>query len=152
MNKSVKTVTVYLFKGDEVLLLYRNKKDNDLNKGKYIGVGGHIENNESPIEAAIRETKEETGLEVNSLDYRCLVEFHYDDFVEEMHVYTSNDYQGELIDCDEGQLSWQKVHNLDEIPMWEGDKYFLKPILEGRDFFKIRLIYLKNRLMEHKIF
>ena len=147
----IRTVTVYIFKDDEVLLLFRNKKKIDINKGKYIGVGGHIEEGETPIEAAEREVKEETGFEVNNLEYRCHVEFHYDNFEEEMHVFTTKEFYGEMIKCDEGDLSWQKVADLDEIPMWEGDKYFLKPILKGEGFFELTLRYIKDKLIEHKI-
>ena len=116
----IRTVTVYIFKDDEVLLLFRNKKKIDINKGKYIGVGGHIEEGETPIEAAEREVKEETGFEVNNLEYRCHVEFHYDNFEEEMHVFTTKEFSGEMIKCDEGDLSWQKTSELMNIPMWEG--------------------------------
>ena len=147
----IRTVTVYIFKDDEVLLLFRNKKKIDINKGKYIGVGGHIEEGETPIEAAEREVKEETGFEVNNLEYRCHVEFHYDNFEEEMHVFTTKEFSGEMIKCDEGDLSWQKTSELMNIPMWEGDKYFLKPIMDNHPFFKMRLKYINDILIEHKM-
>lgn len=147
----IRTVTVYIFKDDEVLLLFRNKKKIDINKGKYIGIGGHIEEGETPIEAAEREVKEETGFEVNNLEYRCLVEFHYDNFEEEMHVFTTKEFSGEMIKCDEGDLSWQKTSELMNIPMWEGDKYFLKPIMDNHPFFKMRLKYINDELIEHKM-
>ena len=151
MNDIIKTVTVYLLRCDEILLLYRNKKQNDINKNKFIGVGGHIEEGETPLFAAEREVLEETGLKVNNLKYRALVHFSYDDFKEDMHIYTSTDFIGEMIKCDEGDLSWQNVDDLDDIPMWEGDKYFLKPILKGEGFFELTLRYIKDELIEHKI-
>ena len=151
MNDIIKTVTVYLLRGDEILLLYRNKKQNDINKNKYIGVGGHIEEGETPLFAAKREVFEETGLKVNNLKYRALVHFSYDDFKEDMHIYTSTDFIGEMIKCDEGDLSWQKTSELMNIPMWEGDKYFLKPIMDNHPFFKMRLKYINDELIEHKM-
>ena len=145
------TVVCYLFKKDEVLLLYRNKKKNDINKHKYIGVGGHVEIDETPSEAAIREVEEETGLKVKKLDRRAIVYFNYDGVVEEMHVFTSKKFTGKIIECDEGELSWQKVADLGRIPMWEGDKYFLEPILKGEKFFELVLRYQRGKLIEHRL-
>ena len=105
MNKTKETVLAYIEKDNSYLMLLRNKKKHDINANKYIGVGGHLEQGESPLDALYREIKEETGLEVIKYEYRGLIYFNYDDISELMHLYIVNDFKGELIECDEGTLS-----------------------------------------------
>ncbi|MBP5173487.1 MAG: NUDIX domain-containing protein, partial [Clostridia bacterium] len=69
------TVLCYISRGDSYLLLYRNKKENDENEGKWIGIGGRIEEGESPEDCLIREVREETGLQLDGYRYRGLVTF-----------------------------------------------------------------------------
>lgn len=94
----------YLKKDEQYLLLFRNKKKNDYNKGKWIGVGGGLENNETPDECAIREVKEETGLDVHNLKCAGEVDFIYDGYFEKMYIYEITDFSGDIIDCNEGEL------------------------------------------------
>ena len=102
------TTTCYIEKDDKYLMLHRIKKENDINEGKWIGVGGHVEEGESPTEAIIREVKEETGLILNSCKLRGVLTFVQNKtFTEYIFLYTSDDYSGELIEeCDEGVLGW----------------------------------------------
>ena len=144
------TVLAYIEKDDSYLMLLRNKKKHDINANKYIGVGGHLEQGESPLDALYREIKEETGLEVIKYEYRGLIHFHYDDIYELMHLYIVNDFKGELIECDEGTLSWIKKSDLFSLELWEGDKIFLKKLLDNSPFFELELNYLKDKLMSHK--
>ena len=95
----------YLKKDDNYLLLFRNKKKNDYNKGKWIGVGGGLEGKETPDECAIREVKEETGLDVHSLKCAGEVDFIYDGYFEKMYIYEITDYNGDLIDCNEANYA-----------------------------------------------
>ncbi len=129
-----KTTLCYIFKEDKVLLLYRNKKENDANEGKWIGVGGKLEEGETPEECMKREVFEETGLSVTKYHFHGVIRFvseMWDE--EEMNLYSVTKYSGEIISsCDEGRLEWIDVDKVFELPMWEGDKYFLKPLLEGR--------------------
>ena len=145
-----KTVLVYIQKDDSYLMLYRNKKEKDYNKGKWIGIGGHIEVGESKEDAAYREVKEETGLTLLNLEYRGDVIFANEDFEEIMYVFYSNKFEGELIDCNEGELRFIKIDDLDKINMWEGDKYFLDLIKKNKSEFLLKLIYEKDKLVSHE--
>ena len=143
-----KTVLCYLNKGDSYLMLYRNKKENDINKGKYIGIGGHIEKDETKEQALIREVKEETGLLINQYEYRGELIFINDDYEEIMYLYTSSDFSGQLIDCDEGELIWIDKKNLPSLNIWEGDRYFLEPLFSSDRFIKMTLRYSGDKLIE----
>ena len=142
------TVMIYLEKDNQYLMLYRNKKKKDINKNKYIGVGGHVEKGETPDEAVVREVKEETGLDLLSFNKRGLVYFVLNGYEEEMYIYTSLDFKGELIECNEGELSWIDKDNVISLPIWEGDKYFLKHLLEDEKYFEMRLVYENDKLIE----
>ena len=138
------TVLIYLEKNDEYLLLYRNKKNNDMNKGKYIGIGGKVEVGETVFDALKREVKEETNLDLCSYEYKGIVYFHNDDFHEAMHLFTSIDFKGQIKECDEGTLHWVKKDKIMSLPMWEGDKIFFDYIKNNEPFFKLDLYYKKD--------
>ena len=136
---------VHIIQDGKYLMMHRVKKKNDVNKDKWIGVGGHFEYGESPDECLLREVKEETGLTL--LDYRMrgIVTFVYgEDVVEYMHVYTSDAFEGELIECDEGELVWVPIDEVLNLPIWEGDKIFLKLLKEDAPFFSLKLVYDTN--------
>lgn len=132
-------------------MLYRNKKEKDINKGKYVGIGGHVEKNESPNEAVIREVKEETWLNLLSFKERGIVYFVLNDYQEEMFLYTSNNFDGELIECNESDLLWVEKEKLLSLNMWEGDKYFLNYLLNDLGYFKMRLIYQDDVLVKYEL-
>jgi len=142
----VETVLCYLIKDDSYLMLYRNKRENDMNAGKYIGIGGHLEKGETKEEACIREIKEETGLTVNRLDYHGKVEFQNDNYKELMYLFTSDDFSGELIECNEGTLCFVKIDNVLDLNIWEGDKLFL-PKLKTNEMINMKVVY-KNGIFE----
>lgn len=148
MNKE--TVLCYIEKEHQFLMLFRNKKKEDINKGKYIGIGGHIEPYETKEEALIREVKEETGLTLLSYQYRGKILFQSDEFVEIMHLFTSSEFIGELIDCDEGELHWINIKDILSYPHWEGDEYFLKKLINNEPYFEMSLIYQNYILKEVK--
>ena len=141
------TVLCYLYKDHSYLMLYRNKKKNDINQGKYVGIGGHLEPHESKEEALIREVKEETGLTLHSFNYRGELIFINGDYQEVMYLYLSKDFSGSLITCDEGELKWIDEKELLSLNMWEGDKYFLEPLINTNEFIKMTLIYDKDTLV-----
>lgn len=135
----------YIKRDDSILMLHRVKKKNDINKGKWIGVGGHFEDGESPEECLIREVLEETGLKLASYKFRAIITFiYYKDITEYMHLYTADEFFGEMIECDEGNLSWVPKSKLLDLELWDGDKIFLKLLDERDDFFSLKLIYDKN--------
>ena len=144
------TVLAYIEKDNSYLMLLRNKKKHDINANKYIGVGGHLEKGETPVDALYREIKEETGLDVISYEYRGLIHFHYDDIYELMHLYVVSDFKGELIECNEGTLSWVKRSDIFSLDLWEGDKIFLKKLLNNDPYFELELNYLKDKLISYK--
>jgi 8-oxo-dGTP diphosphatase len=144
------SVLCYIEKDEKYLMLYRNKKNNDCNGGKWIGVGGKIEENESPDEALVREVKEETGLTLTRSAFRGIVTFVSDTWEGEyMYVYTADGFEGEICDCDEGELHWVEKNKLFSLPMWEGDRVFLKYLLtDSRDIFRLKLVYRADELIE----
>lgn len=150
MNIKKETVLAYIEKDNSYLMLLRNKKKHDINANKWIGVGGHLENNETPELALIREIKEETGLDVISYSKKGLIHFNYDDISELMHLYIVNDFKGELIECDEGTLKWIKKCDLFSLELWEGDKIFLKKLLNNEPYFELELNYLKDKLISYR--
>ena len=128
-------------------MLHRIKKENDVNKDKWIGVGGGFMENESPADCAKRETFEETGLKLGVLKLRCLVTFVIEGGeCEQMFVFTTTDFSGSIKkDCNEGELEWIEKNRLYDMDIWEGDKIFLKRI-ENPDepFFTLKLVYDKK--------
>lgn len=146
------TTLCYIEKDDKYLMLHRVKKENDLNHDKWIGVGGKFEKDETPEECLLREVKEETGLNLTKYDYRGLITFISDQWeTEYMHLYTAHEYEGELIECDEGELVWVPKWELENLKLWEGDKIFLKRLEESRSFFTLKLRYEGEKLVESRI-
>lgn len=137
-------------------MIHRTKKKNDPNAGKYIGVGGHFEEGESPEDCICREVLEETGLTLLSLSYRGIVTFVSDQWeTEYVHVFTSNRFEGNLHPCDEGELRWIERKKLFDYPMWEGDAVFLRLIEKNAPFFSLKLTYegdvLKNAVLNREV-
>ncbi len=148
MNKSELTTLCYIEKDNAYLMMHRVKKKNDINKDKYIGVGGHIEHGESPEDCILREIKEETGLEAKNIRLRGLLSFVIDDYDEYSFLYTCDDYSGELKDCDEGELVWVDKDKINDLPLWEGDKIFFDLLNKRADFFSLKLVYINNELTD----
>ncbi len=143
------TTLCYIEKDDKYLMMHRIKKKNDINQDKWIGVGGHFEEGESPEECLLREVKEETGLTLKSYRFRGIVTFLCDRWeTEYMCLYTATDYEGELTDCDEGALEWVPKSEVEQLPIWEGDKVFFRLLREEAPFFSLKLRYEKDTLVE----
>ena len=139
------TTLCYIEKDGKYLMLYRNKLKDDPNKGKWLGIGGKLEQGETPDQAAVREVYEETGLKLKGNNYRGIVNFISDIYPDEaMHLYYSSDFEGEVKECDEGELKWIEKDKLHTLPMWEGDKIFLNLIEEDIPFFRLTLRYNKD--------
>ena len=142
------TTLCYLERGEEYLLLHRTKKENDLNHDKWMGVGGHFEEGESPEDCMKREVWEETGLIVTSYRYRGIVTFVSAGYSEYMHLFTANAWSGAERACDEGDLQWMNKREFAKLPMWEGDKIFLSLLEQDIPFFSLKLVYEKERLTQ----
>lgn len=123
-------------------MLYRNKKKNDLNAGKYVGLGGKFEDGESPYDCVIREVFEESGLSIKSPEYRGLVTFVSNIYeTEQMHLFVAKDFVGDVLPCNEGELRWVAKEEVCRLALWEGDKIFLRLLDSNSPFFCLKLVY-----------
>ena len=143
------TTLCYITRGDEVLMLHRIKKKNDINHDKWIGIGGKFEGTEAPEECLLREAKEETGLTLEQWQCRGVVTFLTDDPAEGefMYLFTADQFSGELKVCDEGDLQWVKRDFLNALPKWEGDQIFLDLLWQDAPFFLLTLRYSGDKLL-----
>ena len=142
-----RTTLCYLEREGRWLMLHRTKKEHDANHDKWIGIGGHVESGESPMDCILREAKEETGLTL--LDCRCrgLVHFRSDAYPDEdMHLYSATRWEGRLRTCNEGDLEWVEKDRVLSLPLWEGDKVFLKLLDSGAPYFDLTLEYRGDAL------
>lgn len=143
------TTLCYITRGDQVLMLHRVKKENDINHDKWIGVGGKLEEGESPEECLLREAEEETGLTLTRWKCRGVVTFCQEGSEGEyMYLFTADGFDGQLRECDEGDLQWIPWQMLDALPKWEGDRIFLDLLRQGAPFFLLTLRYRGDRLVE----
>ena len=140
--RAVNSTLVYIERGGKYLMLHRTKKENDLNRDKWIGVGGKFEDGEAPEDCALREAREETGLTLTRWRYRGVVTFVSDVYeTEYMHLFTADAWTGELKACDEGELDWIEKSRLLSLKLWEGDKLFLRLLDSDEPFFSLKLRY-----------
>ena len=139
----------YITRGEEVLMLHRVKKKNDINKDKWIGIGGKFEQEESPDECLLREAKEETGLTLTNWRCRGVVTFLNNQCDGEyMYLFTADGFEGQMKECDEGDLQWVSRGFLYSLPMWKGDRIFLDLLWQDAPFFLLTLRYDGDRLVE----
>ncbi len=149
MEKSPLTTLCYMEKDDKYLMMHRVKKQKDVNKDKWIGIGGHFEAGESPEECLLREVKEETGLTLTGFSFRGIVTFSAVGWpTEYMCLYTSEQFEGTLTECSEGKLEWVRKDALMGLNLWEGDKIFLRLLMENAPFFSLKLRYDGDTLTE----
>lgn len=162
MRQDNLTTLCYIIKGEppyeEVLFMCRNRRKNDINSGKWLGIGGHFEKNESPQECIVREIHEETGLtfaDLSDIRERGIITFVSDnEYCEYMHVFTAhltsnkNPCPG---NCDEGELEWINSADIETLPLWEGD-LIMFDCLKRPSFFDLKLFYENNKLMSHILY
>ena len=144
------TTLCYIEKDNKYLMLHRVKKENDLNRDKWVGIGGKFLYGESPEECILRETLEETGLTLTDLQYRGIVTFVSDQWGGEyMHLFSAYNFTGELKECSEGNLEWVKKEFVENLPIWQGDKIFLRLIASTQTpFFSLKLEYKGEQLIK----
>lgn len=148
----INTTLLYIERGDEYLMLHRTKKENDLNRDKWVGIGGKFEDRESPEDCVKREAMEETGLILTDYRYRGLVTFVSDKWpTEYMHLFTATGFQGNIGVCDEGELDWIGKRELRSLALWEGDKIFLDLLESGAPFFSLKLVYEGEKLIDAQL-
>lgn len=143
------TTLCYIENEDSFLMLHRTKKEKDMNKDKWIGVGGKLEESESPDDCLLREVREETSLCLRSFRMRGILTFVSDEWeTEYIFLYTSDQYEGEIGSCAEGDLRWVKKEEIEKLNLWEGDKIFLRLLREEHPFFSLKLCYSGDVLKE----
>lgn len=150
--KNKLTTLCYIEQDDCYLMLHRIRKKDDANAGKWIGVGGHFEEGESPEECLLREVYEETGLKLTTYKLRGIITFVSDEWGSEyMHLYTADGFEGDLAEamknCNEGVLKWIPKKDIFNLALWEGDKIFLKLLLEKENIFSLKLEYQGDKLV-----
>jgi 8-oxo-dGTP diphosphatase len=145
---SMKNTTLcYLERDGKYLMLHRVKKENDMNRDKWLGIGGKFEPGESPEDCALREIREETGLTITDWEYRGIVTFVSEEFgTEWMHLFWSDSFTGTLTDCDEGELAWIGKRELLTKELWQGDRIFLELLEQRVPFFSLKLCYRGDTL------
>ena len=143
------TTLCYIERDGAYLMLHRVKKEHDENRDKWIGVGGKFEDKESPEDCLLREVREETGLTLTRYAYRGIVTFVSDLWpTEYMHLFTADGFTGDLRACDEGDLEWVPKERIAALPIWAGDKIFLRLLTEDVPFFSLKLCYEGERLVQ----
>ncbi len=142
----------YVFDGNKVLMLNRNKRLEDMHKGKWNGLGGKFNDGETPEECVIREVEEESGLKISNPSLKGFITFpsfdEWDDWY--VFVFTANDFSGELIDSNEGELDWIEWDKVPNLPLWDGDRYFLE-WLHQNNFFSAKFIYEDSEYKSHSV-
>ena len=147
------TTLCYIEKNDSYLMMHRVKKENDINQDKWVGVGGKLEAGESPEDCLLREVREETGLALKQFQYRGIITFISNQWgTEYMHLFTATEYEGEIKECDEGNLEWVPKARIEELHLWEGDKIFFRLLEENAGFFSLKLCYQDDNLVSHEIY
>lgn len=153
MNDSkILTTLCYIEQDDKYLMLHRTAKQNDINEGKWIGVGGHFKEGESPEECLLREVKEETGIVLTSYRLRGVITFLQEGWgYEYMFLYTADGFEGTLDEtamknCNEGTLAWIPKSEISKLNLWEGDRIFLKLLSEDKGMFSMKLTYQGDEL------
>ena len=145
----INTTLCYIEKDGCYLMLHRVKKKNDINHDKWIGIGGKFEDKESPEDCLQREVKEETGLTLTQWRYGGIVTFINDNYdTEFMHLFTADAFTGSLIECNEGDLEWVPIDKVLDLPIWEGDKIFLKLLQDRAPFFSLKVVYAGDTLVQ----
>lgn len=147
--KSNMTTLCYIEREGQYLMMHRVKKEKDINRDKWVGVGGHFEDNESPEECLLREVSEETGLKLLNYRLRGVITFISDRWqTEYMFLYTADSFEGQIGKCDEGNLEWVDKDTVYELPIWEGDKIFFRLLEQEVPFFSLKLRYIGEELVE----
>ena len=143
----------YIEKDGRYLMLHRNKdKKNDVNDGKWIGVGGKLLSGESSDECVCREVYEETGFVLDDYMLRGILTFSSQGWEDEyIFVYTASRYHGDQIECPEGELKWIEFSEVFSLNLWEGDRIFLKLLMKDSPMFSIKLSYEQDRLVDSSV-
>ena len=145
------TTLCYVDDGNSLLMLHRTKKQDDINEGKWIGIGGHMQEGESPEDCILRETREETGCQLLGPTFRGIVTFVYRNVTEYMFLFTASGLSGEPTECDEGELAWIPKDRVLDLELWQGDRIFLALLADGAPFFSLKLVYADDDSLQKAV-
>ena len=141
----------YIQKDNKTLMLLRNKKEKDMHKGKWNGLGGKFEEGETPEECVIREVKEESGLKIKNPTLKGFITFpSFNNQTWRVFVFVAKEFEGKLIESDEGDLKWIKNEEVLNLNLNEGDKIFMK-WLNKKEFFSAKLIYEDKKFKDYEV-
>jgi len=142
----------YVFNGNKVLMINRNKRKDDMHLGKWNGLGGKFNPGETPEECVIREVYEESGLLIKNPVLKGFITFPSFDEEDDWYVFvfTANEFSGNLKDSDEGELEWIDWERITDLPLWEGDKFFIEWLNQDR-FFSAKFIYKNSNYITHSV-
>lgn len=152
IDKVKETTLCFIVKDNKVLMMHRNKKKKDVHKNKYNGLGGRVERGESKKDCLLREVKEEAGVILTNYNYVGKVrfkDFGYKKGQQIMYCYVAYDYQNEIGDCNEGDLHWIDKDQVLNLPLWEGDQYFIMNIINNIKFDGY-IEYKGDQVVNHK--
>ena len=143
---------VYVKHKGRTLMLHRVKKEQDYHEGKWNGLGGKLEPGETPEECAIREVKEESGLDIENPHLKGIITFPMFDEIDDWYVYvlTATEFSGSLIDSPEGNLEWIEDGKLKDLNLWDGDYTFMEWLNQDR-FFSAKFNYENKQLIDHTV-
>lgn len=131
-EKATEATLCFIFNGDETLLI---EKKRGVGEGLYNGPGGKIENEENPVECAVRETREEVKVKPEDLEKMGELKFFFGKkpfmFV---HVFKAEIFSGEPEETEEARPEWFQTDNLPLEDMWPDDKYWIPKMLDGEKF------------------
>jgi 8-oxo-dGTP diphosphatase len=125
----VRGTLLFLRDGDQVLLI---RKKRGHGAGKINGPGGKIDPGETPLQAALRETREETGVQVSEAE--LMAEFRFLDLVSLQwygYVFLAHEWQGTPVETPEADPFWCPIAELPFDQMWDDDRYWLPRLLAG---------------------
>lgn len=145
------TTLCYIEQKGQYLMLYRNKRQKDINDGKWLGVGGHLIAGETIEQCLLREVYEETGLTLLSYRLHGILFFDIDGLEEQCYLYTATEFTGKLKECDEGELHWIDKKNIKDLKLWEGDYLFLDRIQTSDTYFEMKLVYRQDKLVSYEV-
>ena len=159
-RKVIPAVLIYVRRGDEILMVHRNgDSPGDYHSGKWNGLGGKCEANESMLETAQRELREESGLELSADAFRPLGFLQFPNFkahkqedwlVSVFVAQINGDTEGLLKRGPEGDLHWIAADRLLELNLWAGDRHFIPYVLAGKPFMST-IWYEGERVQRHWI-
>ncbi|MCH2174521.1 MAG: 8-oxo-dGTP diphosphatase [Lentisphaeria bacterium] len=142
----------YLRNQGDILMMHRVKKEQDYHKGKWNALGGKFEPGEVPSECARREIFEESGIQIDKLEFKGTIMFPNFDTKKDwlVFIYTAETTTRKFKESSEGELKWIPQSELLSLNLWEGDRIFI-PWLNDKRYFEAKFSYVNKKLVDYKV-